>query len=165
MTWNPHKSMGVPHQCSCFVTKHQHMLAECNSTEAGYLFQKDTKTYDSSLDTGDKSIQCGRLADVFKLWLMWKHEVRMHNYGSYNFLFRCRRCYCLSYPCTTFVVHVYNYVRVFGILVIHMHALLFIFLVMIPRKTACIIVDKKLIIALLTGDAGYGEENRLLHGS
>ena len=103
MTWNPHKSMGVPHQCSCFVTKHQHMLAECNSTEAGYLFQKDTKTYDSSLDTGDKSIQCGRLADVFKLWLMWKHEVRMHNYGSYNFLFRCRRCYCLSYPCVTFV--------------------------------------------------------------
>ncbi len=86
MTWNPHKSMGAPLQCSCFVTKHQHMLAECNSTEAGYLFQKDKKSYDSSLDTGDKSIQCGRLADVFKLWLMWKHEVRMHCYSPSSML-------------------------------------------------------------------------------
>lgn len=75
MTWNPHKSIGAPLQCSCFVTKHQTILADCNSVKAGYLFQKDKITYDSSLDSGDKSIQCGRLADVFKLWLMWKHEV------------------------------------------------------------------------------------------
>ena len=32
-------------------------------------------SYDVSYDTGDKSIQCGRLNDVFKLWLMWKQKV------------------------------------------------------------------------------------------
>ncbi len=25
-----------------------------------------------SYDTGDKSIQCGRKVDAFKLWMMWK---------------------------------------------------------------------------------------------
>uniref|UniRef100_A0A9J8C5U6 Cysteine sulfinic acid decarboxylase n=1 Tax=Cyprinus carpio carpio TaxID=630221 RepID=A0A9J8C5U6_CYPCA len=38
---------------------------------ATYLFQQD-KFYDTSLDTGDKSIQCGRKVDCLKLWLMWK---------------------------------------------------------------------------------------------
>ena len=32
-------------------------------------------SYDVSYDTGDKSIQCGRLNDVLKLWLMWKQKV------------------------------------------------------------------------------------------
>ncbi len=35
------------------------------------MFQQD-KFYDVSYDTGDKSLQCGRKVDVFKLWLMWK---------------------------------------------------------------------------------------------
>ena len=47
------------------------MLAPCHSAHARYLFQQD-KFYDVSYDTGDKSIQCGRKVDVFKLWLMWK---------------------------------------------------------------------------------------------
>ncbi len=38
---------------------------------AGYLFQPD-KHYETSLDTGDKTIQCGRHVDIFKLWLAWK---------------------------------------------------------------------------------------------
>jgi glutamate decarboxylase len=50
-------------------------MAKCNNTHASYLFQKDKLNYNVSLDTGDKSIQCGRLNDVFKLWLMWKHKV------------------------------------------------------------------------------------------
>lgn len=28
--------------------------------------------YDVQYDTGDKSIQCGRKTDAFKLWTMWK---------------------------------------------------------------------------------------------
>ncbi|KAJ9575200.1 hypothetical protein L9F63_025847, partial [Diploptera punctata] len=35
------------------------------------MFCKD-KFYDTAYDTGDKYLQCGRRADVFKFWLMWK---------------------------------------------------------------------------------------------
>ena len=41
---------------------------------APYLFQKD-KHYDVSYDTGDKTIQCGRHNDIFKVWLMWRAKV------------------------------------------------------------------------------------------
>jgi glutamate decarboxylase len=72
VTWNPHKMMGVPLQCSAFITKHSGLLKECNSTYATYLFQQDKKQYDVSYDTGDKAIQCGRHNDILKLWLSWK---------------------------------------------------------------------------------------------
>ena len=42
-----------------------------NQMLAGYLFQPD-KHYETSLDTGDKTIQCGRHVDIVKLWLAWK---------------------------------------------------------------------------------------------
>ena len=41
---------------------------------ATYLFQQD-KHYDMAYDTGDKTIQCGRHIDVFKVWLMWRAKV------------------------------------------------------------------------------------------
>ena len=47
------------------------ILEDCNSMHATYLYQKD-KHYDLTYDTGDKSIQCGRHNDIFKLWLMWR---------------------------------------------------------------------------------------------
>ncbi|CAK7305375.1 Glutamate decarboxylase 1 [Vulpes lagopus] len=47
------------------------LLEACNQMRAGYLFQPD-KLYNVDFDTGDKTIQCGRHVDVFKLWLMWK---------------------------------------------------------------------------------------------
>ncbi|KAH8410196.1 hypothetical protein KR009_008115 [Drosophila setifemur] len=71
VTWNPHKLLAASQQCSTFLTSHQQILAQCHSTNATYLFQKD-KFYDTSFDTGDKHIQCGRRADVFKFWFMWK---------------------------------------------------------------------------------------------
>lgn len=71
ISWNPHKSLGVPLQCSLFLIKQKGLLHECNSSTAHYLFQKD-KFYDTSYDTGDKSVQCGRKVDVFKFWLMLK---------------------------------------------------------------------------------------------
>lgn len=64
----------APQQCSTFLTKHEHVLTESNSSCAEYLFQKD-KFYDTTYDTGDKHIQCGRRADVFKFWFMWKAKV------------------------------------------------------------------------------------------
>ncbi|CAH1241293.1 GAD1 [Branchiostoma lanceolatum] len=71
ITWNPHKMMGAGQQCSALLLKHENLLQDCNEAKAKYLFQQD-KFYDVSYDTGDKSIQCGRKVDVFKLWLMWK---------------------------------------------------------------------------------------------
>lgn len=73
VTWNPHKMLQIPLQCSLFMVngKHGNILAESNSTHAKYLFQQD-KHYDTSYDTGDKYIQCGRKVDILKLWLPWK---------------------------------------------------------------------------------------------
>lgn len=71
IAWNPHKSLGVPLQCSLFLIKENGLLHQCNSSAATYLFQQD-KFYDVSYDMGDKSVQCGRKVDVFKFWLMLK---------------------------------------------------------------------------------------------
>uniref|UniRef100_A0A4W2DRT7 Glutamate decarboxylase 1 n=1 Tax=Bos indicus x Bos taurus TaxID=30522 RepID=A0A4W2DRT7_BOBOX len=54
------------------------LLGACNQMQAEYLFQPD-KVYNINFDTGDKTIQCGRHVDVFKLWLMWKAK------GTYGF--------------------------------------------------------------------------------
>ncbi|XP_042208142.1 cysteine sulfinic acid decarboxylase-like isoform X2 [Homarus americanus] len=69
ISWNPHKMLGVSLQCSPFIVKHQGLLHEANSASASYLFQQD-KFYDTSYDTGDKSFQCGRKVDAFKLYLV-----------------------------------------------------------------------------------------------
>ncbi|XP_068236417.1 cysteine sulfinic acid decarboxylase-like isoform X2 [Palaemon carinicauda] len=69
IAWNPHKMLGAPLQCSTFIVKHKGLLHECNSAKASYLFQQD-KFYDVSFDTGDKSFQCGRKVDAFKLYLL-----------------------------------------------------------------------------------------------
>nr|ABX89951.1 aspartate 1-decarboxylase [Tribolium castaneum] len=71
VTWNPHKLLTAPQQCSTLLLRHEGVLAEAHSTNAAYLFQKD-KFYDTKYDTGDKHIQCGRRADVLKFWFMWK---------------------------------------------------------------------------------------------
>uniref|UniRef100_A0A8C2PAX5 Glutamate decarboxylase 1 n=1 Tax=Capra hircus TaxID=9925 RepID=A0A8C2PAX5_CAPHI len=74
VTWNPHKLMGVPLQCSALLTREKGLLGACNQMQAEYLFQPD-KVYNINFDTGDKTVQCGRHVDVFKLWLMWKAKV------------------------------------------------------------------------------------------
>jgi glutamate decarboxylase len=71
VTWNPHKLLGVTLQCSAILLREKGHLEACNGLQASYLFQSD-KQYDTSFDTGDKAIQCGRHNDIFKLWLMWR---------------------------------------------------------------------------------------------
>ncbi len=71
VTWDLHKMTCVPFQCTLVLTKHPNILTQANSLRAEYLFQSD-KYYDASYDTGDKSIQCGRKVDSFKLWLQLK---------------------------------------------------------------------------------------------
>lgn len=104
VTWNPHKMMSVPLQCSALLVREevlrprrtpsafpltlasvlngsgslsppQGLMQNCNQMHACYLFQQD-KHYDLSYDTGDKALQCGRHVDIFKLWLMWQAKVR-----------------------------------------------------------------------------------------
>lgn len=58
------------------LTVVQGLLHETNSANATYLFQQD-KFYDVSYDTGDKSVQCGRKVDAFKLWFMLKVVYRL----------------------------------------------------------------------------------------
>ncbi|XP_042163948.1 glutamate decarboxylase 1-like isoform X2 [Oncorhynchus tshawytscha] len=89
VTWNPHKMMGVPLQCSAILVREKGILAGCNSMCAGYLFQPD-KQYDVSYDTGDKAIQCGRHVDIFKFWLMWKAK------GTIGFEQHIDKCLDLS---------------------------------------------------------------------
>ncbi|KAK3568531.1 hypothetical protein QTP86_008613 [Hemibagrus guttatus] len=89
VTWNPHKMMGVPLQCSAILVREKGLLQGCNSMCAGYLFQPD-KQYDVSYDTGDKAIQCGRHVDIFKFWLMWKAK------GTIGFEKHIDRCLDLS---------------------------------------------------------------------
>ncbi|NXE02653.1 CSAD decarboxylase, partial [Chaetorhynchus papuensis] len=72
VTWNPHKLLMVGLQCSAFLLRDSSgLLQRCHGVGASYLFQRD-KFYDVTLDTGDKSLQCGRRADGLKLWILWK---------------------------------------------------------------------------------------------
>lgn len=71
ISWNPHKLMQMPLQCSILLSKHKGLLGEAHSTPVPYLFQPD-KPYDVSYDVSRKLIQCGRRPDAVKLWLAWK---------------------------------------------------------------------------------------------
>ncbi|XP_054009712.1 cysteine sulfinic acid decarboxylase [Hylaeus anthracinus] len=71
ITWNPHKLLAAPQQCSTLLVRHEGLLQSAHSSNASYLFQPD-KFYDTSFDSGDKHVQCGRRADVLKFWFMWK---------------------------------------------------------------------------------------------
>uniref|UniRef100_A0A3B4ALS2 Glutamate decarboxylase 2 n=1 Tax=Periophthalmus magnuspinnatus TaxID=409849 RepID=A0A3B4ALS2_9GOBI len=83
VTWNPHKMMGVPLQCSALlVREEQGLMQSCNQMHACYLFQQD--------DTGDKALQCGRHVDIFKLWLMWRAK------GTIGFEAQIDKCLELS---------------------------------------------------------------------
>jgi glutamate decarboxylase len=70
--WNPHKMLGLPLQCSIFLTKQPGALAKANAAQADYLFQPDKNN--AGADLGDRTIQCGRKADSLKIWLAWKHR-------------------------------------------------------------------------------------------
>ena len=47
-------------------------MAASNSANADYLFHKERASYSSSLDVGDKHLQCGRVIDILKLWTYFK---------------------------------------------------------------------------------------------
>uniref|UniRef100_A0A336MMD0 CSON003636 protein n=1 Tax=Culicoides sonorensis TaxID=179676 RepID=A0A336MMD0_CULSO len=71
ISYCPQKMGGAPLQCAVFLTKYKGLLLECNKTGAGYVFATE-KYYSTCYDTGDKSVQCGKKVDAFKLWLILK---------------------------------------------------------------------------------------------
>lgn len=72
VVWDPHKGLLVPLQACVFMTRYPGLMDDCNSTVADYLFHRERKSYDNILDTGNKSLQCGRVVDILKLWMYLK---------------------------------------------------------------------------------------------
>ncbi|KAJ9473564.1 Glutamate decarboxylase [Diplonema papillatum] len=95
ITWDPHKGMGVPIQCSVVLTKKKGVLAACNQFKAEYLFKDANlenivskggadaekaaaELAEKKYDLGDKSLQCGRHVDSLKMWLMLKRHGKVY---------------------------------------------------------------------------------------
>jgi glutamate/tyrosine decarboxylase-like PLP-dependent enzyme len=70
ITFDAHKTLSTGLVTSFFLCKHPGMLKQTNQGGGSeYIFHD----YDNSdWDTGTYSLQCGRRADVLKLWLLWK---------------------------------------------------------------------------------------------
>ncbi|MCP4093542.1 MAG: aminotransferase class V-fold PLP-dependent enzyme [Planctomycetes bacterium] len=67
LTWDAHKTMGIPLMCSMLLTRERGLLRADLNEAADYLFQAD----DDLLNPGTRSLQCGRRNDAFKLWAAW----------------------------------------------------------------------------------------------
>lgn len=72
ITWDPHKALVVPLQATFILCRHAGIMKSCNSTKADVLFHKYRTSYDLNLDTGDSSLQCGRVIDILKCWTYFK---------------------------------------------------------------------------------------------
>merc|ERR1712176_1715649 len=82
-----HKMLGAALQCAVFLTCHAGSLRAANATSATYLFQPDK--LHTNLDVGDETIQCGRKADMLKLWMLFK------SLGDRGCAARIEHCYAL----------------------------------------------------------------------
>ena len=69
LTWDAHKTMGVPLTSSVCLIRQRGLLAKNLSESASYLFQND----EPNLDPGHTSLQCGRRNDALKLWAAWQN--------------------------------------------------------------------------------------------
>ncbi len=67
VTFDAHKLFGANLTCSFFLTRHPGLLLRANDVSGGdYLF------HGSEPDRGKMSWQCGRKADSFSFWSIWK---------------------------------------------------------------------------------------------
>lgn len=64
-----HKMMNIPLLAAVLLVKNPNILYENFNENADYLFQMDEK----QLNPGNKSIQCGRRNDAFKVWTALKY--------------------------------------------------------------------------------------------
>jgi len=69
-TWDAHKLMNVPITAAVILIKQSGALKACTAGGGGeYLFHEDVN---ANFNLGERSLQCGRRADAFKVWLSWK---------------------------------------------------------------------------------------------
>ena len=72
ISWNFHKLGGMPQSCSVLLCKDEQIMRDALKLggDCSYLYHE--QPYDVSIDSGEKSLQCGRRPDSIKLWLTWK---------------------------------------------------------------------------------------------
>lgn len=70
-TWDLHKTSSLPIYCSVILVNRSNVLIQTFSLNAEYLFQT-RKYYDKSYDPGDKSFQCTRKVEAYKLFVFLK---------------------------------------------------------------------------------------------
>jgi glutamate/tyrosine decarboxylase-like PLP-dependent enzyme len=88
IAWNPHKLMSVSLPCSALLMREKGILqSNCEMPQASYLFHEYE---DQDLDTGRRSLQCGRRVDALKLWLSWRY------YGDAGYARRIERLFELA---------------------------------------------------------------------
>jgi len=69
IAWTATKCLGLPQQCSVLLLRKRNVLYSCNAMQEDYLFHNhDEKEF----DLGDRTLNCGRRVDAFKLWVSWK---------------------------------------------------------------------------------------------
>ena len=70
-TFDAHKLFGAALTSSYFLTQHKGILLAANDVSgADYLFHNNEE--DEEIDRGKMSWQCGRGADAFSFWTIWK---------------------------------------------------------------------------------------------
>lgn len=94
VTINPHKLLGIPHQCSFLLFGNKRSASRLK-VEAPYLFHLEklaesprsvvpllpTKQEAPKLDQATKTLGCGRRPDAFKFYLAWKRH-GSHGFGQ-----------------------------------------------------------------------------------
>lgn len=68
VTFDAHKFFGASLTCSFLLNRHKGLLLEANDVSgADYLFHEN-----DNVDLGKRSWQCGRKAEAFSFWSLWK---------------------------------------------------------------------------------------------
>lgn len=68
ITINPHKLLGVTHQCSFLLVHDKSVLIPPSHSDGGYLFHVPAE---DALDMATKTLGCGRRGDALKFYLVW----------------------------------------------------------------------------------------------
>lgn len=71
VAFNPHKLWGLPLQNAALLTRDSGVLEKACSIKASYLFHDHPNRL---FDLGSRTLQCGRIADAFRLFLSWRYH-------------------------------------------------------------------------------------------
>jgi glutamate/tyrosine decarboxylase-like PLP-dependent enzyme len=66
ITWTATKCFGLPQQCAVLLMRAEDTLCKCYAMNEDYLFHDHEE---KAFDLGEKTLNCGRRVDAFKVWL------------------------------------------------------------------------------------------------